>query len=70
VVTAVDLGEGPAVSCPVCRQRHPLRQDWLGREMDCPESACHARLRVNPFIVSWRVPRRVPGGAARAAGAV
>jgi hypothetical protein len=56
VVTAVDLGIGPAVRCPVCFERHALQESWLGREMDCPRSACHARLRVNPFIAGRRVP--------------
>ena len=51
VVTAVDLGDGPAVRCPVCRERHPLQEAWLGRELDCPGSACTARWRVNPFVV-------------------
>jgi hypothetical protein len=55
VVTAVDLGNGPAVRCPVCFERHPLQQAWLGREMDCPGRTCHASLRVNPFVV-----RRAP----------
>jgi hypothetical protein len=51
VVTAVDLGNGPAVRCPVCLERHPLQEAWLGQELDCPGHACHARLRVNPFLV-------------------
>ena len=55
VVTAVDFGNGPSVRCPACFKRHPLQQAWLGRELDCPGSACHARLRVNPFVV-----RRAP----------
>ena len=57
VITAVDLGNGPAVRCPVCRERHPLQEAWLGREIDCPTQGCTARLRVNPFVV-----RRVPIG--------
>jgi hypothetical protein len=55
VVTAVDLGWGPALRCPVCRKRHPLQEAWLGRELDCPGSDCTARWRVNPFVV-----RRAP----------
>jgi len=54
VVTAVDLGNGPTVRCPVCLAPHPLQNAWLGRELDCPGSTCHARLRVNPFIVLGR----------------
>jgi len=55
VVTAVDLGNGPAVRCPVCFETHPLQEAWLGQELDCPGRACHARLRVNPFIAGQRV---------------
>jgi WD40 repeat protein len=55
VVTAVELGNGPEVCCPVCHERHPLQEAWLGREMDCPGSTCTARWRVNPFVV-----RRTP----------
>jgi hypothetical protein len=58
VVTAVDLGNGPSVRCPVCRERHPLQEAWLGRELDCPRSMCAARLRVNLFIVG----RQASGG--------
>jgi hypothetical protein len=57
VVTAADLGNGPAVRCPVCLERHPLRESWLGRELYCPGNACDAPLRVNPFIAGRRVPR-------------
>ncbi len=58
VVTAVDLGNGPAVRCPACLEPHPLQEAWLGREVDCPGRACDARLRVNPFIAGRRVPGR------------
>jgi hypothetical protein len=64
VVTAVDLGHGPAVQCPVCFARHPLHEAWLGRQMDCPANGCHARLRVNTFVVravAVRADRRRPG---------
>jgi len=50
VVTAVNVGSGPAVRCPVCLEYQPLQEAWLGQELDCPGSACQARLRVNPFI--------------------
>ena len=57
-VTAVDLGNGPVVRCPVCEERSPLREAWLGREMICPRSVCQTRLRVNPFVV--RLPPALP----------
>jgi hypothetical protein len=55
VVTAADLGWGPAVRCPVCRRRHPLQEAWLGQVMGCPGGTCGALWRVNPFVV-----RRTP----------
>jgi hypothetical protein len=36
VVTAVDLGNAPSIRCPVCRERHPVQDAWLGRELGCP----------------------------------
>lgn len=72
VVTAVDLGGGPAVRCPVSLERHPLQEPWLGLELDCPGRACHARSRVGQFIAGRSVPGRAhsdivsrrPGGEA------
>jgi WD40 repeat protein len=60
VVTAVDLGNGPSVRCPVCREPHPLQEARLGRVLECPGGACHALLRVNPFVV-----RRAPAATSR-----
>jgi hypothetical protein len=56
VVTAVDLGAGATIRCPVCFEQYPLRKRWLGREIDCPGKTCDARLKVNPFVVKgkWR----------------
>lgn len=51
VVTAVDRGNGSVVRCPKCWQAHPLKDDWLGRVIDCPTPTCGLSLRVNPFIV-------------------
>jgi WD40 repeat protein len=57
VLTAEDLGSGPEVFCPVCSRRHPIQEARLGGEIECPNVACRARLRVNSFIV------RQPGAA-------
>jgi WD40 repeat protein len=51
VVTAVDPGNAPSIRCPVCRERHPVQDAWLGRELGCPTDGCGARLWVNPFVV-------------------
>jgi hypothetical protein len=60
IVTAVDLGSGPAVRCPRCLKYLPLQESWLGREIDCPGQNCEARMRVNPFVAAsyQQVPRR------------
>ena len=63
VVTAVDLGSGPAVRCPGCLKLLPLEEDWLGEEIECPRRGCEARMRVNPFVVErprkrWRFWQR------------
>jgi hypothetical protein len=47
VVTAVDLGSGPAVRCPECLEYLPLRETWLGEEI---------AWRVDPFVVKRRRP--------------
>lgn len=49
ILTAADLGEGPAVSCPWCRKRSLLKQEWRGEQISCPR--CAAPLRVNEFVV-------------------
>jgi WD40 repeat protein len=56
VVTAVDLGRGPEVRCPVCLELHPLHEDCLGQELECPGKACTAQLRINPFVVQRTPP--------------
>ncbi len=50
IVTAVDCGSGPALCCPVCRHTFQLRNDWLGREITCPNPDCSTPLQVNPFV--------------------
>jgi hypothetical protein len=54
VVTAVDLGNGPGVRCPVCFKHYPVQAAWLGRELNCPGVGCPARLKINPFIGGGR----------------
>ncbi len=51
IVTAVDLGSGPAVRCPCCLLFLPPQESWLGQEIICPEDGCATRMRVNPFVV-------------------
>jgi hypothetical protein len=65
VVTAVYLGDGLAVRCPVCFELYPLQEAWLGRVVKCPGRACNARLRVNPFVAGRRVPGRARSNIVR-----
>ena len=56
IVTAVDLGSGLAIRCPFCNTSKPLKKEWLGIEIKCPQEGCNGPLRVNPFVVtrpSW-----------------
>jgi len=51
IVTATDLGDGLVIRCPHCNAMHKFQQDWLGNnQLTCPNDACNAPLRVNPFI--------------------
>jgi hypothetical protein len=58
VVTAVDLGSGPAVRCPICLAHLPLEEGWLGEEVECPEPGCEGRMRVNTVVVERSRKRR------------
>jgi len=51
IVTAVDFGAGPAVRCPFCNKSSPLDEEWLGKEIRCPQEGCRGPLKVNPFVV-------------------
>ena len=51
IVTATDLGSGPAVRCPFCNKSSPLDEEWLGQEIECPQEGCRGPLKVNPFVV-------------------
>jgi hypothetical protein len=49
IVTAVDFGAGLVVGCPWCTKQSPLKQEWRGAEIACPE--CEGPLKVNAFVV-------------------
>jgi hypothetical protein len=51
IVTAVDVGDGPALRCPACQHHFRIEKDSLGSETICPQKGCHTRLKVNPFII-------------------
>ena len=51
IVTATDFGSGPAVRCPFCNKSSPLKDEWLGKEIECPQEGCREPLKVNPFVV-------------------
>jgi hypothetical protein len=51
IVTSTDLGKGLQIRCPHCNTFSDAREEWLGREIACPQEGCGGPLRVNPFIV-------------------
>ncbi len=51
IVTPVDFGEGLVIRCPFCNKSSQFKQEWLGKEMGCPQEGCGKALRVNPFVV-------------------
>lgn len=51
IVTAVDLGEGLVVRCPLCNTAHPFHEEWQGQDITCPTPQCGGPLKVNPFVV-------------------
>jgi hypothetical protein len=51
IITPVDFGEGYVVRCPSCVTSFPYEEDWIGKEIKCPQKGCERLLRVNPFVV-------------------
>jgi hypothetical protein len=37
------------VGCPWCTTQSPLKKEWRGTEIECPE--CKGPLKVNEFVV-------------------
>lgn len=57
VVTPVDHGQGPALTCPACRQEIPLPSGATGAVTPCPRAGCGLELRPNPFVLAGRRKR-------------
>jgi hypothetical protein len=51
IVTPRDMGAGPIVRCPVCRQDLQVDRSQLGTVVRCVTTGCAGLLRVNPFII-------------------
>lgn len=60
ILTAVDFGEGYVIRCPFCNTLVPFDEDWLDKEMSCPEKGCAGPWKVNPFVCA---PRGAAAGA-------
>jgi hypothetical protein len=68
IVTGTDFGkgEGYVIRCPHCNVVHTFDtdceacpephdlDDWVGREVECTNEACHGPLKVNTFTVPPR----------------
>jgi len=74
IVTATDYGDGLAVRCPHCNTAHPFSRqcpgcrtthhlgDWKGKDIDCPNQACHGPLTVNDFLADGGRLDAAPAG--------
>jgi NACHT domain- and WD repeat-containing protein len=58
IVTATDLGRGLEIHCPWCNRYSPLQEEWLGKEITCPQESCGKPLNVNSFTVPAEARRR------------
>ena len=48
------------VLCPSCGDRFVVKDEWFGREVNCPSEACDQALKFNPFVYDWRDRRILP----------
>lgn len=51
IVTAIDVGAGLTVYCPVCKKNSPIVKEALGTVIACPQEGCKTTLKLNPFVV-------------------
>lgn len=49
IVTAAEFGKGLVVGCRWCNKQSPLKDEWRGADIACPQ--CKRLLRVNEFVV-------------------
>jgi len=68
VVTPVDHGQGPTLTCPACRQEIPLPSGATGAVTPCPRAGCGLELRPNPFVLAGRRQRWHLGFRRKAGG--
>jgi WD40 repeat protein len=51
IVTATQHNHTLNIRCPVCRQASDIDPDQLDKVIICPQQACEAHLRLNPFVI-------------------
>jgi len=56
VVTAVQAGRGLRARCPACARPVVVREEWLGREIRCPNPDCGRSIRLAASIGRSRFP--------------
>ena len=55
ILTALDTSKGLMVYCPVCNKYSPVAKDMLDTVIRCPQEACKAPIKLNPFTVKREI---------------
>jgi len=51
ILTALETSKGLMVYCPVCNKASPIQKEMLDKVIACPQAACKAPIKLNPFTV-------------------
>ena len=51
IITAYQDGQDLVFQCPNCHQKHPIKKEQLGSELNCPALICELRMKINPFVI-------------------
>ncbi len=55
ILTALETSKGLMVYCPVCNKYSPVEKKMLNTVIACPQEACKAPIKLNPFTVKREV---------------
>ena len=59
IVTASNKNNKLIIRCPACQKEHPIKEEQLGCEMNCPTPGCGLWLKINPFTIG-QAPEHTP----------
>jgi hypothetical protein len=51
VISAIDHGDGPQVSCPECQSVFPVNKEMLGQDIQCINQDCKMPMKLNLFVI-------------------